>query len=455
MSGEPKSLLWTIRGEAYDLSGWQDEHPGGAYVLERTRGSDVTALFESYHTFAEPARLVVTLARFRVRAASSAESQASCEWEWGAQPKTTEARRRVRAYFSARSPKAPRWVLAYYCAWAAALAGSLCAWQSRGGGAAAAALLGLAIWYCAGDMCHSGLHYAVLARPRDNLRLGFALGWLHMIPALWFRQHVIGHHAYPNVEGRDPDLYHFQATALETHGALGWRLCEDSSWARRWRYGVALVAAMTGLGPLLLESIEYIAAGRYLSPYVVAPCAGALPARQRLEALAYWLAVAALIVRAAALHGPLIAVLPFATHGSLYYLFSQVSHANHASHLTPEPAGVSAVAGRALRVQQEPRGNFPKRKGEWLEHQFATSQGDYAYESRFWNMCSNGLNLQSVHHCFPNVHWAHYPELYRILCDVLGQQPTQLTFWASLRNHARFLASMNDGPHFTSAAKLD
>ena len=38
-----------IHGQAYDLTEWLPRHPGGAYLLEITRGTDCTELFESYH----------------------------------------------------------------------------------------------------------------------------------------------------------------------------------------------------------------------------------------------------------------------------------------------------------------------------------------------------------------------------------------------------------------------
>ena len=41
--------LWYIHGDAYDLSGFLHEHPGGAAWLRLSAGRDVTELFESHH----------------------------------------------------------------------------------------------------------------------------------------------------------------------------------------------------------------------------------------------------------------------------------------------------------------------------------------------------------------------------------------------------------------------
>lgn len=44
---------WVVHGRAYDLTAVMRTHPGGAWILELTRGTDVTALFESYHAFSD------------------------------------------------------------------------------------------------------------------------------------------------------------------------------------------------------------------------------------------------------------------------------------------------------------------------------------------------------------------------------------------------------------------
>ena len=38
-----------IRGQAYDLTQFIDEHPGGAFMVSQAIGRDATHLFESYH----------------------------------------------------------------------------------------------------------------------------------------------------------------------------------------------------------------------------------------------------------------------------------------------------------------------------------------------------------------------------------------------------------------------
>lgn len=61
--------LWRIGDEIYDLTSWINEHPGGSYWLQITKGTDITELFETHHISEYPATL---LSKFRVGHAKTA-----------------------------------------------------------------------------------------------------------------------------------------------------------------------------------------------------------------------------------------------------------------------------------------------------------------------------------------------------------------------------------------------
>ena len=61
---------------------------------------------------------------------------------------------------------------------------------------------------------HDGSHSAVSRSPLVNTIATYT-GWWFSSPLEWYHQHVIGHHAYPNIPKRDPDLYH--NNLLERH----------------------------------------------------------------------------------------------------------------------------------------------------------------------------------------------------------------------------------------------
>ena len=62
-----KSQLWKIHGKWYDLKDYMKRHPGGEDILKQTQGQgDVSALFETYHAFAEIETLHEMISKFEV-----------------------------------------------------------------------------------------------------------------------------------------------------------------------------------------------------------------------------------------------------------------------------------------------------------------------------------------------------------------------------------------------------
>lgn len=55
--------LWRVHDGLYDLAGF--EHPGGRDLLENSRGTDITELFEAHHIDIEKSRAV--LAKYYVK----------------------------------------------------------------------------------------------------------------------------------------------------------------------------------------------------------------------------------------------------------------------------------------------------------------------------------------------------------------------------------------------------
>ena len=50
-----------------------------------------------------------------------------------------------------------------------------------------------------------------------------------------------------------------------------------------------------------------------------------------------------------------------------------------------------------------------------------------------------------MHHIFPNIHWAHYPALYPIVCEVLGEpQVAAKSYAQTFKEHVHFLGKMNE-----------
>lgn len=153
-------------------------------------------------------------------------------------------------------------------------------------------------------------------------------------------------------------------------------------------------------------------------------------------------------------------IAPYAIHGCLFYMFSQVSHvqaecnakvqADRDSSYHPHPFDANEARHHRLPAQypecHEMRNGH---RSEWAIHQVENAL-DYAVDSRFWLHVSNGLNLQVIHHLFPQVGWGHYKELSPIIRDVCDEfnvkYSTKPTFWEAMRSHYDYLVTVNDEP---------
>jgi len=434
----PNNQLWVIGTGAYDLRGFIDKHPGGHYILEATQGRDCTALFHSYHAMSSrDSWIQKTLQTYWVRLATPDEITDNAIWNWEETPFYTELRTEMkkavggggRAAFKASWAHLGQYTLCM-AVWLVSIKSWLCG--SWTGGVVA----GLGIWYVSGDILHAATHYAVFSDPKANLLVGWVVGWLHHVPSMWIRQHVLTHHVYTNIQGRDPDLDHFrQFSKLKT----GWRLSSLQNMRpayHNWRLGLLPVAAMTGIGPLLGESIQALITGSYMRS-----------TKMKYVQNEMILTVLQLVmVGALGLLLPYVLnrsfchmLLPYSIHGFLYYSFAAVSHTNEAS--------ASKVQRDGQPVQSSAETDTSKAR-EWAQHQVETSQGDYAPTSQVWGLVSLGLNNQAIHHVFPAIHPCHYyllaPVMKRVCEKHKVKYHTHPTFWDAICDHISHLRRLND-----------
>merc|ERR1712232_776871 len=162
---------------------------------------------------------------------------------------------------------------------------------------------------------------------------------------------------------------------------------------------------VTGLGPCIGETMLFLThpTRKYLNRIK-----SGMPTWEFVLAWLQFVLLLASICWVAVLQGPHLALVPFAVHSSLYYFFSQVSHANTASNSIGDTK-------------------------EWVVAQVRTSRGDYAHASLLWTVLSLGLNTQAVHHCFPTVHWAHYPYIFHIILNAANEPYVPKSYASSFK----------------------
>lgn len=381
--------LWYIHEKAYDLSAWMDRHPGGSYLLQITRGTEVTTLYESYHAASlKESFIQETLKKFQVAAPAAPVLIPLHSWAPGSTPIYDELKETVKAYRLLHGIKATDSVrvVAWYVMLCAFHYAAFGAWVLCVGGLPMAFFFGLTVWLWGADILHSGTHYAMAY----NQKLGEWLGWLggavFIFPSEWTRQHVTGHHVHTNEFGKDPDLYMYYKPVFKKRPNV--RFVTP--------FLTEIVPSFVGTFELLLDSKSKRNQSMGRLPWAPG------------EYTSAWLMVLGLLgtmAYVASHSSALQAVLPFFVVGVLFYVFSQVSHINDDSFQPP-----------------------PSK--EWAAAQIMTSQGDYGYYSGFWGKMSIGLNNQALHHLFPSIHPCHYPALTALIKPIFEKHGLPTPGWS-------------------------
>jgi linoleoyl-CoA desaturase len=361
-----------------DLRGVQ--HPGGQDFWALVDGADATELFDCYHwRSGSRAKAWALLLRCAVGPAAQQPPplcQLQAEWHAAARSFALE---HGPLYMCSGSWALGLLALAFQCC---------CAWHFfllRPLGA----LWGLGCMLTGLRFSHDGSHGAVSPRPWLNSAAALtATPWVS-VPGHWLHNHVKQHHVHTN-ESKDPDAGHAEPL-LRWHATRPWKLHHSRlSWACSTAFTFCitnlLFASPAPAVRLALCDCRYQAVVRryFLRDSFHYAC------------WIWCLTWPLFWAPRASLGRGLGLLIPNIVATSVYFMcVTQVSH-----------------------IQAKCR---PDQSSSWMANQVQTTQ-DYLPESRVANFVTGGLNLQSVHHCLPNVHNAWLPQLYPLLLRVLKSQ---------------------------------
>ena len=373
--------LWKINENFYDLTEFVNHHPGGTESVLLGKGRDCTALFNSYHTFSNKHRVV--LQKFKVPVG---KIEAGKEGEEDVFYRTLQERVNKRLLEHGIDPLldrcASRSRLLYYLF-------VLCAAFFSGvmhckGCSMFSLSFGIFGWLI-GSLGHDGGHFSVSRWPFINLISRWCGMSLICNPMMWQYQHTLGHHSHTNEFDHDPDLHHF-AIFLRYHK----RMIYDRIYKRQQNpiyvifaytlvtfgecikipYGVIKNNSLYDMIPLNSNVLERVGMTIHLICYIIVviflPC-----------------------LNTSLSSGLFCSIVHMATTGLLFAFFSQINHINEVS--------INASSD-----------SCHKWKNSWAARQVETSN-NFAPNSFFWYIFSNGLNLQIEHHLFPGLNHCHLP----------------------------------------------
>ena len=397
------ALIMRIHGVSYDVTKFK--HPGGPVSIQLGKGRDATALFEAHHPFTSKAKLASILKKYEtdypVELLSSREEDTTKDvFDWSGETDEeqfiVELKSRVKDYFKSEAKRrgvtfqqatkatTRRWIEMIFF-----FGGFLLTIPFYVQGYwITIVLLPVFAWLYAAAITHDSMHFAISGDWRINSLMGYCSPWTAS-PLMWYHQHVIGHHAYPNIPFRDPDLAHAPAF-VRLHESIRWKPLHKFqifSVGLIWTLGAALYMTLVPLKALFAGALNRsVILMKMSSTRVIMHVLGRI-----LTALVLW-GWQWYVFRGDIARQLLFTIAPMLIH-SLCFMFS-----TQLNHLTSE--------------------NMKESKNYYV-HQVLTSHS-FSRDSTLVYYFTGGLNLQIEHHLFPTVNHCHLKALspiVRELCD--------------------------------------
>jgi fatty acid desaturase len=404
----PNSKLWTIHGKRYDLRPYVKKHPGGEHAILLGQGIDCTTLFETYHPFTERPHKVLKVYKYDDCPEPDVVDNV---FDWTNTPFYSEIKAAARAYFSPRGDETDEEVQrnskASWASWFrhglgfSLLVWSFCQWLKDAPGS---------MWYFPSlyfvvgiDLMHNGSHYCMSRIPWINM-LSAYVGSFHVQLHCWDLQHVIGHHGYTNVNGKDPDLYHF---THEGEPIPGFRVNREQKYFPKYGmkclfwFAIVFHLVMNSAGLALLNLPFWLYTRKV---EVVRMPESWVPAIKRDRALLLAACLVYICTRETILTGVFTLLASWGVHGTWFLIFTQISHVNE----------------ECMDGAEEYRKKHGLAKLEWARHQLLSGY-DYSCDSYVMAIASINLNQQICHHMFPNIHPCHYPALRKIFIPIAAK----------------------------------
>lgn len=397
-----------IHNKWYDTTGF--DHPGGPIMLSLGAGRDATALFEAHHPFTNRVKLEKLLAKYEIKGDTSNlktidENDSGEEFVWpefeskdadtpaeGAPVSTFahELRQKVKEYFQAEAdrrgisliaatkPTVYRWfelgvlTLLFLSTLPAFFRGE---WWTL-------VATPFTYWIMGVNVFHDASHFALSQDWRVNM-LGTYTGWWFSSPLEWYHQHVIGHHAYPNIPRKDPDLYHAGAFQRLTK-TLRWKPVHRHQPVTFYPIWVIGTYAMNFLKPILM-----FVHGSYNKAVKLMP----------------------MTAKRMYLHFAGRAFVFFLCHLLPFFLFPFWKALIWAAF----PVGfVSVCFMSSSQVNHLTTPNIDTSSNDYYAHQVLTSH-TFGVHNKLVFLFTGGLNCQIEHHLFPTVNHCHLPKLQPIV----------------------------------------
>jgi len=377
-------IITKIHNKYYNIEGFK--HPGGKDAIWHSYGRDATAMFEMYHPFVNQEKLQSILQKYEVSAEEAkpyllAGEDDVPQFEYNTDF-SREIKQEVTTYFKEEADKnnttmrkitkatTNRWMLIGLLN---VLRASSVVWWLSGSvyGLIAFPILS---WLGLSNVFHDACHFSLSDNWKINKIFSYS-GYDLLPPILWYYQHNIGHHAYTNIDNKDPDIYHGSYIARDSKFSkfkLLYKIQPYNIWIKwimSWTVVISLFKKIYyKLIPRYNKSLDYLEIIDKIL-VIIYICI-------RYICTYYWFNKNIFYV-----------IIPTFLFSGIFMLNSQITHLHDDT--------------------------FHNEK-DWYKHQVLTSS-NHSIGSTFGYIFSGGLNYQIEHHLFPGVNHCHYPYIQPIV----------------------------------------
>ncbi|KAG7366384.1 fatty acid desaturase, type 1 [Nitzschia inconspicua] len=434
-SSSVSSSLWWIHNKGYDLEEFVQRHPGGVEAILLGKGRDCTALVESYHPFTNQHWKV--LEKYLVEQPEEDNINEQIPTNDRNDPQQRKdffyevLKKRVSTVLISKGidPKDDRGATItrtlYYCV-------VFASWLYTGYLHLSGRILGSFLFaitgWLMGALGHDAGHFSASRIPWINEWGVWGMSFI-CNPILWQHQHTYGHHSFTNEFGHDPDLHHFD-TFLRVHK----RIQRQS----HYRYQSNGLYVMFAYLFVVFGTCFYIPWGvlRTNSLYGIIEWSDkdrrtkSTGMRLHLFLYIFIVAVVPMYTHPSLLSAIFASYLHVGTLGLVFALFSQINHLNE---LSLESDMISRNEKENSKQHSTSRRD-PRLTQSWAAAQVETSN-NFASQSLFWHVLSNGLNHQIEHHLFPGLnhcHLHHIAPVVKATCLEFGVQYKSYDTWKDL-----------------------
>jgi fatty acid desaturase len=393
------SLIVYIKDVPYDLTNFQNKHPGGRYILQFLKDKDATSVFEQYHSLKVLQSGIIDKYRLNTRDSpyilEVPEYYLEMKHEIEIYLKNNELSnidytyiqlfRIILLWFGCvytffRSIHSPLYMIPYI----------VCSTE-----------IGF-------HLVHDASHGVLL----ENKTLSHIIGYISydILSGLsyvnWINQHILGHHVHCNIDGKDPDI-----------DAYPIRLCKTQKylWFHKYQYlyCIPLYCMLTtsifmnDMKTLFTKSIKNV---YHKQSIVLGKC----------------------------LHIGIFIIIPYLYMG---VTMNKVLVNYIISHMIG-----SFIISLIFQISHISDKTCFNTETNWITNQLLTTH-DYSHCSVITFVLTGGLNYQVIHHLFPKVSQIYYPNIQPIVTKVCKKHNIVYNYskniWLAVKSHFVYLYQMS------------